>query len=106
MGPLQSLKWLQEHANFTVILDGWCLAFAAGGGHLQCVRWLREVAHCPLYAAACALAAKHDHLEASCWLCCSSCRRLLRQHPLKHLPLRRNAHQHESVCSARELCYW
>ena len=77
-GALELVQWMcQEGAAVegtkTGELDDEVMSSAAMGGNLMLVRWLRVFKGCKWDGAACALAAKHGHLEILQWLRANGC---------------------------------
>jgi len=65
-GQVETMKWLKE--NGFELVESLCLCSAAArGGHLEALKWLREN-ECLVSAATCTAAATGNHLEALKWL--------------------------------------
>jgi len=64
-GHLEVLKWARVQLH-NCPFDRWTCASAAEGGHLDVLKWLREVS-CPWDAMTCQLAAAGGHLAVLQW---------------------------------------
>jgi hypothetical protein len=70
-GHLETLKWLRE---VRCPWDEYTCTYAAKGGHLECLQWLRRQ-NCPWNEGACSVAARGGHLEVLKWLREEACPR-------------------------------
>ena len=62
-GHLETLKWLRENG---CRWNEWTCAYAAKGGHLELLKWARAN-DCPWDESTCANAAEGGHLEVLKW---------------------------------------
>ncbi len=68
-GHLEVLKWAQSQG---CPLDEWTCAFAADGGHLEVLKWARSQG-CPWDKWTCDYAARGGHLEVLQWARSQGC---------------------------------